>query len=86
MRVVEFAPGSSPVAEGLSYYSAPAKAVLPAVNSSVRQGSLETANINAVGAVVDLISVQRHFDMMQRALSVYYSDFNRIAAEDLPKV
>jgi len=52
----------------------------------VRQGMVEASNVNPVGGVMDLILVQRHADMLQRALSLYYSDFNRIAAEDLPKV
>jgi flagellar basal-body rod protein FlgF len=86
LKIVEFAPGTSPVAEGASYYSAPAKAVQPATRSLVRQGMLEASNVNAVAATVGLIVVQRQADMMERALSAYYNEFNRVAAEDLPRV
>jgi len=86
LRLVEFVPGASPVAEGSSYYSAPAKAVRPAAGSSVEQGTLEASNVNPVAATVSLIVVQRQADMMERALSAYYNDINRVAAEDLPHV
>jgi hypothetical protein len=33
-----------------------------------------------------LISVQRHAEMLQRALSQFYGEFNRIAATDIPRV
>jgi len=39
-----------------------------------------------VRAMVTLISAQRQAEMMERALGEFYSDFNRIAVEDLPKV
>ena len=86
MQIVELAPGSSPVPQGLSYYTVPAGSVRPASSSVVRQGMLESSNVSPVTAVVDLIAVQRHADMLQRALSVYYSDFNRIAVQDLPRI
>jgi len=86
MRLVEFAPGSSPVAVGASSYSAPDNAVHPAAHSSVRQGMLEASNVNAVAAVVDLLAVQRRAEMLERAMSAFYSNFNKIAANDLPHV
>jgi hypothetical protein len=35
---------------------------------------------------VNLIAVQRHAEMLQRALSVFHSEFNRIAATELPRI
>ncbi|HUK23288.1 MAG TPA: flagellar basal-body rod protein FlgF [Terriglobales bacterium] len=86
LRIVEFAPGTSPVAEGTSYYSAPANSVRTAAGAYVRQGMLEASNVNPVAATVSLIVVQRQADMMERALSAYYNEFNRVAAQDLPRV
>jgi flagellar basal-body rod protein FlgF len=86
LRLVEFVPGGSLAMAGNSYYSAPASAATPAVGTSVRQGMLETSNINPVAAVVNLITVQRQAEMLSRALSSFYSDFNRIAADELPRV
>jgi flagellar basal-body rod protein FlgF/flagellar basal-body rod protein FlgG len=86
VRVVEFAVGTSPVPAGDSYYSVPDTALSPAVHSSIRQGMLESSNVNAVTAAVDLIVVQRRAEMLQKALSSFYSDFNHIAADELPRV
>lgn len=86
VRLVEFAPRSMPVAVGGSYYSAPDGGVQPAVASYLRQGMLESSNVNPVSAVVDMITIQRHAEMLEHAMSVFQSDFNHIAASDLPKV
>jgi flagellar basal-body rod protein FlgF/flagellar basal-body rod protein FlgG len=71
---------------GDAYYSAPAAAATPASQLSVNQGSLESSNVNPVESAVSLIEIQRNAEMMQRALTTFHNDFNRIAAEDLPKV
>jgi len=47
---------------------------------------LESSNVNPIGAVMSLIGVQREFDMMQRALSLFHTEFNRIASNELPHV
>jgi flagellar basal-body rod protein FlgF len=86
LRIVEFAPGTVPVAEGTSYYSAPPKAVQLATGATVRQGMLEASNVNAIAATVSLIVVQRQADMMERALSAYYNELDRVATADLPRV
>ncbi len=86
LQLAEFAPGTSLRAEGKSYYSAPAGSIRAGAGSSVRQGMLESSNVNAVTAAVSLISVQREAEMLQRALSLFHSEFQRIAAQDLPRV
>ena len=84
--VVEFTAGAMVTPAGASYYSAPATAAKPAISSLVRQAMLESSNVSPVTAMVGLISAQRQAEMVERAMSAYYSDFNRIAVEDLPKV
>ena len=86
VRVVELSPGSSPVAVGASYYSAPDNTLQPAAHSSIRQGMLEASNVNPVTAVVDLLAIQRRAEMLERAMSAFYSTFNKVAANDLPHV
>ena len=86
LRMVEFAPGSSPSPLGNSYYSAPAADTRPAATSYVRQGTLESSNVGAVSAVVQLITVQRRAEMLERAMSAFYANFDHIAANDLPHV
>ena len=86
LRTVEFVPGNSPIAVGNSYYSAPEKGLRPAATSYVRQAMLELSNVNPTMAVVDLITVQRHAEMLERAMSAFQSSLDRIAATDLPKL
>lgn len=86
LRMVEFSSGASLEAMGDSLYSAPEKQAQLAVNSSVRQGTLAASNVDPVSAVVGLLTVQRNHEMLQRALSVFYSNFNQIAADELPRV
>src|ERR1700690_1782146 len=86
LRVVEFASGAAVTPAGASYYSAPASAAKPVLASLVRQAMLESSNVSPVGAMVGLITAQGQAEMVERAMSEYFSDFNRIAVEDLPKV
>lgn len=86
LKVVEFAPDTLLSAEGKTYYTAPAGAQLAARNSTVKQGAIEASNVNPVSSAVDLVLLQRHAELLQRALTMFHSDFNRIAAEDLPRV
>jgi len=86
LQIIELVPGTTPIAEGNSYYSVPATALRPATDSNVRQGMLESSNVNSVKAVVDMIAVQRHAEMLERAMTAFSSNLDHIAANDLPKV
>ena len=74
-------------AVGDTYYAAP-KGVKSTVatDSTVRQGMLESSNVNPVSSVISLINMQREAEMLQRALGTYYSEFNHIAATELARV
>jgi flagellar basal-body rod protein FlgF len=86
LKVVSFKPGTQLDSVGNTYYSAPAGSEVPATDAQIRQGMIENSNVNAVADVVELITVQRSFDMAQKALSLFDSEFNRTATEDLPRV
>jgi len=86
IRLVEFAPDTKLASEGQALLSAPDGTALPVRTPSLRQGVLESSNVNAIGAVMTLIAVQRGAEMMQRALSLFHTEFNRIASNDLPHV
>jgi len=47
---------------------------------------LESSNVNPVSGMVELISAQRSDEMMQRALSMFNSEIDKTATQDLPKV
>jgi len=79
-------PGANLLPEGAANFVAQGGTVKPATDSSVRQGMLESANLSAVSASVGLIAIQRHADMLFRTLNIFHTEFNRSAAEDLPKV
>ena len=86
LRILEFAADAKIESAGESYYSASEKSAKPALASSVRAGTIESSNVSPVAAMVALISAQRSAEMMQRAMGAFYADFNRIAADDLPRV
>jgi len=86
LQLAEFSPDTSLRALGNATYAAPAGSALPAASSSIRQGMLEASNVSPVESVVQLISIQRNAEMMQRALSLFDSQFNQTAVQDLPRV
>lgn len=86
LRLVQFSPSIPLQAEGATYFAAPPNSAAPALNFSVRQGMLESSNVNPVAAAVQLVALQRTAQMLQHALSMFHSEFDRIAAEELPKV
>jgi len=85
--VFAFPAGTELVPEGANRYAAPKDAKPSASkDATVHQGAIESANQDVVQGTVDLIAMQRQAEMMQRALSVFHSEFNKIASEDLPRV
>ena len=86
IRLVEFAPGSRLSSESGALVAAPDGSTRPAQRSAIQQGTLESSNVNAIASVMTLLGVQRHAEMLQRALLTFDSEFNRIAARDLPRV
>lgn len=86
LRIVEFPPSAQLLSAGGSYYTAPANTAVGAVSSSVRQGMLESSNVNPVEGMVQLVTAQRSAEMMQRALSMFNSEIDKTATQDLPKI
>ncbi len=86
LKVVEFPAGTELTSAGNTYYSAPPNTATAATNSSVRQGMLESSNVNPIASMVELVNAQRSAEMMQRALSMFNSEMDKTATQDLPKV
>lgn len=85
--VFTFAPGVELSAEGANRYVAPQGAQpLAAKDAAVHQGAIESANQDAVQGTLDLIIMQRQAEMMQKALTVFHTEFNKFASEDLARV
>jgi len=87
VKVVEFSVGTELTNTGNSLYAAPASATpLAPTDSTVRQGVLENSNVNAVSSMIQLVEAQRNAEMAQRALSMFNSEIDKTASQDLPKV
>ena len=80
--------GSVPMTpEGANRYAAPQDAVaVLSKEATVHQGAIEAANQDVIQGSLDLIVMQRQAEMMQKALTIFHTDFNKIATEDLPRV
>jgi flagellar basal-body rod protein FlgF/flagellar basal-body rod protein FlgG len=85
LKVVQFADPSALTAQGSSYFSAAAGSERPST-AGIVQGSLEGSNVNGIAAGVGLVALQRNAEFLQQALTVFHSNFNRIAAQDLSRI
>jgi flagellar basal-body rod protein FlgF/flagellar basal-body rod protein FlgG len=85
--VFTFPTGTQLTPEGANRYVAPAEAK-PQLSRkfTIHQGAIEAANQDVIQGSLDLIVMQRQAEMMQKALTVFHTEFNKIATEDLPKV
>lgn len=86
LRIVDFDARTMLTPVGDTYYAAPLAAAKQSKSSTVRQGMVEGSNVQALSAAVSLIALQRHSESLQRALSLFHNEFNRIAAQDLPRI
>ncbi len=85
--VFTFPQGTELTPEGANRYVAPAGAkAMQAKDASVHQGAIEAANQDVVQGTMDLIMMQRQAEMMQKALTIFHTEFNKFATEDLPRV
>jgi flagellar basal-body rod protein FlgF len=83
--VFDFADKSALTADGTNRFSA--DGVKPvAANAAVQQGAVEDSNEDAIHGTMQIVLVQRQAEMMQKALSVFNNDFDKTAAEELPRV
>ncbi len=84
--VVTFTTSDALVPEGVNRYRGAADKVQKATAYTIHQGSLEASNQDVIQGTLQLVLVQRQAEMMQKALSIFHTDFDKIASEDLPKV
>lgn len=86
LKIVDFPAGTPLKSAGKTYYSAPEKTGVPATDASIQQGTIEGSNVNPVASSIELITVQRYAELMQRALTMFHTEMNQVATQDLPKV
>ena len=86
LKLVEFPATTQIQSAGGTYYTAPAGTAVAAKQSKVRQGMLESSNVNPVTSVVELITAQREVETMRRVLTMFSTEMDKTAAQDLPRV
>jgi flagellar basal-body rod protein FlgF/flagellar basal-body rod protein FlgG len=87
VAVVTFPAGTQLTPEGANRYIAPNGITpVPSKKAAVHQGAIEAANQDVIQGSLDLIVMQRQAEMMQKALTVFHTEFNKIATEDLPRI
>ncbi|MGA7848830.1 MAG: flagellar basal-body rod protein FlgF [Terriglobales bacterium] len=84
--LVDFASGTQLASEGGTLISAPEGSAQLVSQPALRQGALESSNVNSISSVVTLIGVQRQAEMLQRAMSLFDTEFNQIASTQLARV
>jgi flagellar basal-body rod protein FlgF/flagellar basal-body rod protein FlgG len=86
LQLVEFAPNVAVQSVGQGYYTAQGSPSNGPVTSQVRQGMLESSNVNPITSVIEMISAQRELEGMRRALSMFNNEIDKTAVQDLPHV
>jgi flagellar basal-body rod protein FlgF len=86
LKLVDFPHGTPLTMEGNSYFNAPAQTAIPAADPELHQGALESSNVNPMQGMVNLVMLQRQFEMMQKAVTTIDRDFNSTAITQLPNV
>ena len=81
-----FASASALAPEGANRYVAREDAKPVLSGATVHQGALEGSNQDVVQGTLELITMQRQAEMMQKALTIFHADFNKFATEDLPRI
>jgi flagellar basal-body rod protein FlgF len=85
--VFTFPAGARLTPEGANRYVPPqGVAAVLSKKGAVHQGAIEAANQDVIQGSLDLIVMQREAEMMQKALTIFHTEFNKTAVEDLPKV
>jgi flagellar basal-body rod protein FlgF len=85
VRLAGFSADTQLTPEGNSYFAAPAGSEYVSTNSIVRQGMLESANLNPIQATVTMMALQRHAELLERTLSVFQNDLDKTAIEDMAR-
>jgi flagellar basal-body rod protein FlgF len=85
--VFTFPAGTQLTPEGANRYVAPVGAAAqPSKSAAIHQGAIESANQDVIQGSLNMIVMQRQAEMMQKALTIFHTEFNKTASEDLPKI
>ncbi len=87
LQLVKFADSSQLTKLHAGYFQTPGPQLTPtpATDVQVNQGKLESSNTGPAESAVKMISLLRHFEMLQHAIKIG-TDMNRQAVEEVAKV
>lgn len=86
LAVVDFDNPQGLAKQGSMYFTATSPAMTPRpAQAQVHQGRLETSNVGSAESTVRLINVMRHFEMLQRAVTLG-AEMNKKAIEEVARV
>jgi flagellar basal-body rod protein FlgF len=83
LQIVEFSDPAALVRDGVSLLRSTGEVPRPAAQSEVKSGALEQSNVSVPDRIVELASVSRNFETMQRALSMLSNDIDQRAITEL---
>jgi flagellar basal body rod protein FlgG len=83
LKLVEFSDPGALIRVGPDQFSAGAQVPSPAVDSSVKSGSLEQSNVSIVDRMSTLTAVSRSHEAMQKAFSLLSNDIDSRAISEL---
>ena len=87
LGVFNFADAGLLTAEGSSRFkAADGQVALTAGDVTVKQGAVEGANQDAVTGTMQLVLIQRQAEMLQKALSAFNNDFDKVSVEQIARV
>lgn len=86
LRIVTFDNISALEKQGNSLFrSRSGQVSATASDATVRSGYLEESNVNAVTSMVQMVDIMRHFEAIQKSVSLLMNDINSKAIEKLGK-
>jgi flagellar basal-body rod protein FlgF len=86
LKLVDFPRGTPLTLDGNNMYAAPASAAQPAASPQVKEGALESSNVNPMSEMVSLTMLQQETGMLQNAISTFDKDFDQTAINEIPSV
>jgi flagellar basal-body rod protein FlgF len=72
------------VKQGATNFRVTDPALVGPSNAEVKQGALESSNVNAPDSAIRIVTIMRQFEMLQKALTMA-GDMNRKAVEEVAK-
>jgi len=84
LRLTSFQDTSRLEKQGATYFRTADAAAGSVSTAEVRQGSLESSNVNSAESAVRLVTIMRQFEMLQKAVTIG-GEMNRKAVEEVAK-